>query len=90
MGKRVLRWQVGDVRISRVHGILNGTCNYILTTMRETGREFDADPTGSGYDPQQIGTAGQMEGAAARVQDALAAPRREQMRNPIDREIHGG
>lgn len=27
--------------ISRVYGILNGTCNYILTTMRETGREFD-------------------------------------------------
>jgi homoserine dehydrogenase len=26
----------------RVFGILNGTCNYILTTMRETGREFDA------------------------------------------------
>jgi len=25
---------------SRVYGILNGTCNYILTTMRETGREF--------------------------------------------------
>lgn len=28
-------------KISSVHGILNGTCNYILTTMRETGREFD-------------------------------------------------
>ncbi|MGF1610544.1 MAG: homoserine dehydrogenase [Kiloniellales bacterium] len=28
-------------RISRIYGILNGTCNYILTTMRETGREFD-------------------------------------------------
>lgn len=27
--------------ISRVYGILNGTCNYILTTMRETGRGFD-------------------------------------------------
>ncbi|MCP5367419.1 MAG: homoserine dehydrogenase [Hyphomicrobiales bacterium] len=25
---------------ARVYGILNGTCNYILTTMRETGREF--------------------------------------------------
>lgn len=24
----------------RVYGILNGTCNYILTTMRDTGREF--------------------------------------------------
>jgi len=27
-------------RIRRVAGILNGTCNYILTTMRERGREF--------------------------------------------------
>lgn len=28
-------------RIQSLHGILNGTCNYILSTMRETGREFD-------------------------------------------------
>ena len=28
-------------RISRVYGILNGTCNYILTEMRDTGRTFD-------------------------------------------------
>jgi len=27
-------------RIDRVVGILNGTCNYILTAMRETGRDF--------------------------------------------------
>jgi len=27
--------------ISRVYGILNGTCNYILTAMRESGRAFD-------------------------------------------------
>ncbi|MCW9033147.1 MAG: homoserine dehydrogenase [Rhodospirillales bacterium] len=27
--------------IKRVYGILNGTCNYILTAMRETGREFE-------------------------------------------------
>ena len=26
--------------VSVLHGILNGTCNYILTEMRETGREF--------------------------------------------------
>ncbi len=26
--------------IERVYGILNGTCNYILTVMRETGRSF--------------------------------------------------
>jgi homoserine dehydrogenase len=29
-------------RANRVFGILNGTCNYILTQMRETGREFEA------------------------------------------------
>ncbi len=27
--------------VSRVYGILNGTCNYILTEMRDTGRAFD-------------------------------------------------
>lgn len=27
--------------IHSVYGILNGTCNYILTMMRETGRDFD-------------------------------------------------
>lgn len=28
--------------ISRVYGILNGTCNYILTTMEKEGRDFGA------------------------------------------------
>jgi len=28
-------------RRRRVYGILNGTCNYILTSMRESGRSFD-------------------------------------------------
>ncbi|MGF1475688.1 MAG: homoserine dehydrogenase [Geminicoccaceae bacterium] len=28
-------------RIERVYGILNGTCNYILSSMRETARDFD-------------------------------------------------
>ena len=27
--------------ITAVYGILNGTCNYILTNMRETGRDFE-------------------------------------------------
>jgi homoserine dehydrogenase len=39
-------------RIDRVVGILNGTCNYILTTMRETGRDFGdvlADAQALGY-----------------------------------------
>ncbi|MFQ5776349.1 MAG: homoserine dehydrogenase, partial [Kiloniellaceae bacterium] len=35
-----LREGLAGNSISRVYGILNGTCNYILTTMRETGREF--------------------------------------------------
>lgn len=35
-----LREGLAGNRLERVYGILNGTCNYILTTMRETGREF--------------------------------------------------
>jgi homoserine dehydrogenase len=26
--------------VQRIYGILNGTCNYVLTAMRETGRDF--------------------------------------------------
>ena len=37
---KALREGLAANRISRVYGILNGTCNYILTAMRETGREF--------------------------------------------------
>jgi homoserine dehydrogenase len=37
---KALREGLAGNRISRVAGILNGTCNYILTTMREQGREF--------------------------------------------------
>lgn len=57
-------------RISEVYGILNGTCNYILTVMRETGRPFaevlaeaqklgyaEADP---GFDIDGIDTAHKM------------------------------
>jgi homoserine dehydrogenase len=35
-----LREGLSANRIRRVAGILNGTCNYILTQMRERGREF--------------------------------------------------
>lgn len=38
---RAIREGLAANRISRLHGILNGTCNYILTVMRETGRDFD-------------------------------------------------
>ncbi len=38
---KALREGFAGNRIRSVHGILNGTCNYILTTMRETGRDFD-------------------------------------------------
>ena len=37
---RALREGLAGNRITRLHGILNGTCNYILTAMRETGRDF--------------------------------------------------
>jgi len=36
-----LREGLAGNRVDRLHGILNGTCNYILTTMRESGRAFD-------------------------------------------------
>jgi homoserine dehydrogenase len=37
---KALREGLAGNRLSGVAGILNGTCNYILTTMRERGREF--------------------------------------------------
>jgi homoserine dehydrogenase len=37
---KTLREGLAGNRLSRVYGILNGTCNYILTTMREGGRDF--------------------------------------------------
>jgi len=37
---KLLREGLVGNEIKRVYGILNGTCNYILTTMRESGREF--------------------------------------------------
>ncbi len=48
-----LREGLAGNRINRIAGILNGTCNYILTTMRETGRSF-ADVLG---EAQQLGYA---------------------------------
>ena len=49
---KALREGLAGNRVDRVYGILNGTCNYILTTMRETGRDFDgilADAQEMGY-----------------------------------------
>ena len=37
---KALREGLAGNRIDRVAGILNGTCNYILTAMRDQGREF--------------------------------------------------
>ncbi|NBX65794.1 MAG: homoserine dehydrogenase [Proteobacteria bacterium] len=39
---KVLRESFASNRISRVRGILNGTCNYMLTSMETRGIEFDA------------------------------------------------
>jgi homoserine dehydrogenase len=39
---KALRESLAANRIERVYGILNGTCNYILTDMRRSGREFAA------------------------------------------------
>lgn len=38
---RVLRDSLTGVAITRVSGILNGTCNYLTTQMLETGRSYD-------------------------------------------------
>jgi homoserine dehydrogenase len=49
---KVLREGLAGNGVSRVAGILNGTCNYILTTMREEGRDFGdvlADAQKLGY-----------------------------------------
>lgn len=49
---KAIREGLAGNRFTRVHGILNGTCNYILTEMRETGRAFDdvlADAQALGY-----------------------------------------
>jgi homoserine dehydrogenase len=37
---KALREGLGANNVTRIYGILNGTCNFILTTMRETGRDF--------------------------------------------------
>jgi homoserine dehydrogenase len=37
---KALREGLAADRLLRIGGILNGTCNYILTQMRETGRDF--------------------------------------------------
>lgn len=37
---KALREGLAGNRIGRIYGILNGTCNYILSVMRESGREF--------------------------------------------------
>src|SRR6201996_594403 len=50
---KALREGLAGNRITAVAGILNGTCNYILTQMRERGREF-AEVLG---DAQELGFA---------------------------------
>lgn len=37
---KAMREGLAANKVERVYGILNGTCNYILTTMEETGRDF--------------------------------------------------
>ncbi|HAA93039.1 MAG TPA: homoserine dehydrogenase [Rhodospirillaceae bacterium] len=38
---KALREGLTGNRVTRIQGILNGTCNYILTAMRESARAFD-------------------------------------------------
>jgi homoserine dehydrogenase len=37
---KALREGLSANNVRSIHGILNGTCNYVLTTMRATGRDF--------------------------------------------------
>src|SRR5690606_30958674 len=37
---KAMRESLTGNRVKRLHGILNGTCNYILTKMAEEGRDF--------------------------------------------------
>jgi homoserine dehydrogenase len=49
---KALREGLVGNRVRRLYGILNGTCNYILTTMRESGRDFGvvlAEAQAAGY-----------------------------------------
>jgi homoserine dehydrogenase len=49
---KALREGLAGNRVDRISGILNGTCNYILTTMRTEGRDFAevlADAQALGY-----------------------------------------
>ena len=49
---KALREGLVGNKVGRLYGILNGTCNYILTTLRETGRDFDvvlAEAQAAGY-----------------------------------------
>ena len=38
---KALREGLAGNHLARITGILNGTCNYILSAMRDTGKEFD-------------------------------------------------
>jgi homoserine dehydrogenase len=44
---KALRESLTGNTISRVYGIMNGTCNYILTKMEKEGLSFEALPQGS-------------------------------------------
>ncbi|MDA1133068.1 MAG: homoserine dehydrogenase [Proteobacteria bacterium] len=49
---KAMREGLAANRFVRVYGILNGTCNYILTEMEQTGRDFDevlAEAQARGY-----------------------------------------
>lgn len=50
---RTLREALSGDSIKSIHGILNGTCNYILTRMRDSGVDFQT----ALYEAQQLGYA---------------------------------
>ena len=81
---KALREGLVGNRIDRVYGILNGTCNYILTNMRTRKREFadvlkeaqnlgyaEADPTFDIEGVGRVAQAGDPRGHGVRMPDRL-------------------
>ena len=63
---KVVRESLAGNEITSIRGILNGTCNYILTTMKQEGRSFEdvlADAQELGY--AEADPAGDVEGIDA-------------------------
>jgi homoserine dehydrogenase len=69
-----IREGLAGERVLAVHGILNGTCNFVLTTMEKTGRDMDGvlrEAQALGY--AEADPAADIEGHDARYKLAILA-----------------